>query len=72
MDKDRNPTPVKVSRNYIPSNSKVYHVSDGEPWISIAEKFKLSDGTVTNYNFQTKIPEEVNWYLMVNVLLIKL
>ena len=45
----------------------VHRVSDGEDWARVAEKYNVDVGNLILFNFHTRNPEEINWYLRRNV-----
>lgn len=61
-----NPVPV----NYRPADSEPYRVTDldtKDGWRGIARKHNLDVNVLINFNFKTRNPDEVNWYLRRNV-----
>lgn len=55
-------------RRLVPRGMKVegaidHRVRDGESWKSLAVQYHVSADTIIYANFQTLVPEEVNWYL---------
>jgi hypothetical protein len=52
-----------VPRGYIPPLSRSYKVKDGDTWVSIARKNSLDTWDLIEFNFKTRDPDEVNWYL---------
>src|SRR5687767_6050492 len=61
--KPQNPLPA----NYVPPAGAPYKVNDGDDWASVAQHFKVEVDTLIRFNFQTRDPAEVNWYLKHNV-----
>ncbi|HZT31386.1 MAG TPA: papain-like cysteine protease family protein [Bryobacteraceae bacterium] len=59
----RNP----LQPNYHPANGTPYHVRDGDSWASLARRAGVDAGTLIEFNFHTRNPNEVNWYLRRNV-----
>ena len=55
----RNP----LSKNFRPTNSEPYRVRDGDNWKSVAAKLGIDVGLLIEFNFHTKDPREVNYYL---------
>jgi hypothetical protein len=47
----------------IPTNSEKYKVKDGDSWESIARRIGIDVWKLIDFNFKTKDPREVNWYL---------
>jgi hypothetical protein len=59
-----NPLP----RDYAPSEpATTYKVQNGDDWYSVAKKFGFDAGALIEFNFKTRLPAEVNWYLRCNV-----
>lgn len=60
---------TKKPKNPLPSwpplyHTKVHEVKDGDNWWNLAEAYKRKDPwDIIQYNFNTKDPEEVNYYL---------
>ena len=54
-----NPLP----KSYIPSGGLLFKVSDNDDWRSVAQKFGIDVNTLIEFNFKTRNPDEVNWYL---------
>jgi len=52
-----------LPNNYRPLGSVAYKVKDGDTWWSIASKAGLNPWWLIQYNFETRNPKEVNWYL---------
>src|SRR5215467_7800569 len=52
-----------VPRNYVPPGAFRYKVKDGETWESVARAHGVNPGDLVLFNFGTKNPQEVNWYL---------
>src|SRR5438105_2926314 len=57
--KPNNPLPAA----YVPAGGGPYHVADGDSWQSIAKKSGVDLWWLIQYNFETRHPGEVNWYL---------
>jgi hypothetical protein len=48
----------------MPQDGIPHRVQDGDNWWSIAQRYGYSDPwTIISYNFRTRDPREVNWYL---------
>ena len=62
MPLERRPLHV-IPRNVVPKDSIQHRVKDGESWQTLAEKYGISAEEIIYANFQTLVPEEVNWYL---------
>ena len=54
---------IKVPKNYVPPNSERYKVTDGDSWEKIAKQMSMNTWDLIVFNFKTKDPQEVNWYL---------
>ena len=52
-----------VPKTYVPPGGRRYKVKDGETWESIARTHGVDPGDLVLFNFGTKNPREVNWYL---------
>jgi hypothetical protein len=52
-----------VSRSYVPPNSIPYKVKTGDNLKNISKKYGLTWQELTEYNWKTHHPPEVNWYL---------
>ena len=50
-----------------PPHSKGHRVKDGENWYSVAENAGMDVWDLIEFNFNTRDPAEVNWYLRNNV-----
>jgi hypothetical protein len=59
----RNP----VAQNYRPQGGIAYRVKDGDNWWTVAKRADVDAGVLIEFNFRTRIPDEVNWYLRRNV-----
>lgn len=46
-----------------PRNSVAHTVTAADNWESIAKEYSISVGDLIMFNFKTRIPEEINWYL---------
>lgn len=46
-----------------PVGGTPYKVTDRDDWISVAKEHSIDAKSLIYFNFQTNIPEEVNWYL---------
>src|SRR5262245_47834353 len=57
------PPKSPVPRGYTPPNSKPYKVKDGDSWVTIARQNNLDTWALIEFNFKTRNPDEVNWYL---------
>ena len=55
----KNPLPVA----YRPTGGQPYKVKDGEGWWSLAASRGVGPWWLIQYNFETRDPAEVNWYL---------
>ena len=57
--KPKNP----VAKNHVVANSVKHRVKDGESWHTLADRYGMSAEKIIRANFQTMVPEEINWYL---------
>lgn len=55
----RHPLPA----GFRPVGGTSYKVTDRDDWISVAKEHSIDVKDLIHFNFQTNIPEEVNWYL---------
>jgi hypothetical protein len=63
MALESQPVP-EVGPSIVPANSSRYTYSDGESFVTIAQKFGIDDPwDLIYFNFRTRDPREVNWYL---------
>lgn len=53
----------KVSKSYVPPDSKPYRVKDGDSWVTIAAAHGIEPWDLIEANFRTRLAPEVNWYL---------
>lgn len=67
MPIDREPK-QPISKDYAPPGGVRYRVQDGDTWENIADRFNIKDvWSLIEFNFKTRSPAEVNWYLRRNV-----
>lgn len=59
----RHPLP----QNFRPKDGRPYRVKNGESWTSIANSAHIDVWKLIEFNFRTRNPDEVNWYLRRNV-----
>jgi len=59
----KNPLPS----NYTPPGGERYKVRNEDSWTSLAQKKGIDVGDLIEFNFKTRDPGEVNWYLRRNV-----
>lgn len=52
-----------VSSSYVPEGGRPYQIKDGDDWHTVARQFKVEVGDLLEFNFKTRNPDEVNWYL---------
>jgi hypothetical protein len=52
-----------LSPQYRPTGGISYKVRDGDSWWSLAAKSAVNPWWLVQYNFETRDPDEVNWYL---------
>lgn len=59
------PTNPVQNRGLWPPKSyrAVHFVADTDEWWTVARKYDVSAGDLIEFNFATRIPEEINWYL---------
>jgi hypothetical protein len=48
---------------YVPSGGVAYKVKDNDSWVSIAKRQGVDVWNLIEFNFKTRNPDEVNWYL---------
>lgn len=48
---------------YIPAGGRPCHVKDGDSWLTLAKSCGVDPLWLIQYNFETRDPAEVNWYL---------
>lgn len=53
--------------HYRPAGGDAYQVKDGDSWITVAQSLGMDPWDLIQFNFQTRDPDEVNWYLHRNV-----
>ncbi len=58
-----NPLP----KNYVPPQGTPYKVKTGDSWVTVADSLQMDVWDLIAFNFQTRDPQEVNWYLRENV-----
>jgi hypothetical protein len=59
--------PVQERGLWPPDNSNEYFVVGTDNWWKVAKLFKIDVWDLIEFNFKTRVPEEVNWYLRVLV-----
>ena len=62
------PKPLPSELDYVPPNSDPYQVGSGDSWYSLADLPVVKSPGMTandlcNFNFKTRRPPEINWYL---------
>ena len=62
------PDPLPSELTYVPENGKPHIVSSGESWWTLAElpqvrAARKSASDLCYFNFKTRVPREINWYL---------
>jgi hypothetical protein len=55
--------PIQSRGLWPPSPAREYTVLDSDDWWKIAAREHLDPWSLIQFNFQTHVPEEVNWYL---------
>jgi hypothetical protein len=53
--------------NYVPPGGERYKVRNDDSWTSLAQKKGIDVWDLIEFNFKTRDPDEVNWYLRRNV-----
>lgn len=53
--------------NYVPPGGIRHKVGNEDSWSSLAKKLGIDVGYLIEFNFKTRDPDEVNWYLRRNV-----
>jgi hypothetical protein len=56
-----------VAKDFRPDGGTPYRVKDGDNWTSVAKKAGVDVWDLIEFNFRTRKPSEVNWYLRRNV-----
>lgn len=56
-----------LASNYFPPGGLPYRIRDGDSWNTVARLFGIDVDALVRFNFNTNVPEEVNWYLRRNV-----
>ena len=59
----RNPLP----QNYRPPGGTPYPIKAGDNWWSVAKLAKVDVWALIEFNFRTRNPDEVNWYMRRNI-----
>jgi hypothetical protein len=59
----KHPVPV----GFVPKGGSRYRVKDGDSWVSVAATAHVDVWNLIEFNFRTRKPAEVNWYLRRNV-----
>lgn len=62
------PKPLPSDLTYVPQNGAAYRVASGDSWYSLAERPEVKAAGMTAndlcyFNFKTRTPAEINWYL---------
>ena len=57
------PNPVQNRGMWPPKNGREYQVLDSDDWRKIAGRERIDASDLIKFNFDTNVPEEVNWYL---------
>src|SRR6266478_3211104 len=66
MPIEKHPT-TPLAHNFRPPGGTPYRVQNGDTWMSLAAKVHIDVWNLIDYNFHTRNPDEVNWYLRRNV-----
>lgn len=53
----------KIAIDFRPAGSLEHLIVDGDNWGTLQDRYQISARTIIEANFQTAVPEEVNWYL---------
>jgi hypothetical protein len=54
--------------DFVPEgHAAIHRVSDGEDWASVADRYGVEVADLISFNFHTRNPEEIIWYLRRNV-----
>jgi hypothetical protein len=56
-----------LAQNFRPRGGTPYRVKNGDTWVSLAADVHIDVWNLIDYNFHTRNPDEVNWYLRRNV-----
>jgi hypothetical protein len=56
-----------VPPNFVPRNGVPYRVQDSDNWNVVASRAHVAVWDLIDFNFRTRNPDEVNWYLRRNV-----
>jgi hypothetical protein len=56
-------SPVDKLGLWPPKNSRQYVLKLGDNWWSVAEAHNMDPWDLINFNFKTRVPEEVNYYM---------
>lgn len=64
----REPKPLPSPLDYVPTNSTEHTVGSQDSWFTLAERAEvkaagLSANDLCHFNFKTRQPAEINWYL---------
>lgn len=68
MPLNKQPKPLPSELNYVPKNSVPYRVQTDDSWWTLAERAeakhaRMSANDLCFFNFKTRKPTEINWYL---------
>src|SRR6266849_976083 len=58
-----NPVHKRVPSEWPPKDGREYRVLDTDDWWKIAAREHIDPWALIIFNFDTTVPEEVNWYL---------
>jgi hypothetical protein len=56
-----------LSQTYRPPGGTPYHIKAGDSWMSIAKANSVPVWDLIEFNFKTRNPDEVNWYMRRNI-----
>ncbi len=68
MPIEKKPNPLPSLLDYVPANSTPYRVGSNDSWYTLAElpqvkAARMSANDLCYFNFKTRNPSEINWYL---------
>src|SRR3954463_9423539 len=64
----KEPKPLPSTLDFVPAKSMAHRVATGDSWYSLAERLEVKAAGMTAndlcfFNFRTRQPAEINWYL---------
>ena len=63
IKKPLNPVHLRKPSNWPPKDGREYVVLDTDDWWKVSAREHVDPWTLIKFNFDTTVPEEVNWYL---------